>query len=180
MGILLDPKKQYIQIDLYYIEDVRKHGNSVFQFINSQNELEDMQRKGYRLEDKEPAIQGQGQPTQPAQPGMPVISSSSDKVIHQIKTRWRRLRWKDQNTIFSACMKNIPVGEGRVSTEMDVIQFRDMKLKTCLKWWSLKGDDGEEVPVTHDAIDNLVPEVAQQLLEDFEKVTELSEEDVKK
>ena len=172
MGVLLDPKKQYIQIDIYYVEEVKKHGNSVFHFIKSQDELENWQRKGYKQEHDI-------QPSGPKEPGMPVITTDKNKVIHKIETRWRRLRWKDHNTIFSKCMKNMPV-DGKISTELDVIQFRDLKLKTCLKWWNLKGEDGSEVPVTEETIDNLVPEVAYQLLEDFERVTELSEEDAKK
>ncbi len=174
MGILLDPKKQYIQIELYYVEEVRKHGNSVFYFIKSQDELEDWQRKGCRLETEVE------KPLEEPKPGMPVATPDPNKTIHKIETRWRRLRWKDHNAIFSRCMKNVPIADGKTSVEMDVISFRDMKLKTCLKWWSLKDDDGQEVPVSEENIDNLIPEVAHQLLDDFEKVTELSEVDVKK
>jgi len=58
-----------------------------------------------------------------------------------------------------------------------MILYRDMKLKTCLKRWDFK-DNGNEVSINEHIIDNLFPEVAQELLSSFEKVTEAGDEEL--
>ena len=89
------------------------------------------------------------------------------------------MTWKEQNQIYSRCLRQIPEAEGKTRTELDMIMYRDMKLKTCLKKWDLKGDNQQDIPITENIIDQLVPEVAQELLNNFEKVTEASEDDLK-
>jgi len=88
------------------------------------------------------------------------------------------MTWKEQNQIYSRCLRNTAAADGTTRTELDGISYRDMKLKTCLKKWDFKDDKGEEIPVSESVIDRMVPEVAQKLLETFESVTEASEEDL--
>ena len=57
-----------------------------------------------------------------------------------------------------------------------MISYRDLKLKVCLKKWDLKDDNKQDIQVSESIIDQLVPEVAQELLNNFEEVTEASEE----
>lgn len=90
------------------------------------------------------------------------------------------MTWKEQNQIYSRCLRQIAGTEGGgARTELDMISYRDQKLKTCLKKWDLKDDKGQDYPVSESVIDQLVPEVAQELLSNFELVTEASEEDLK-
>ncbi len=179
MPILLDPNKQFVNIQLYYVEEIKKHGNSVFHFIRNAQEMEEWKTKEYRTQeefDKEKSIAS----TQEKAPGMPVKSSPDPKkIIESITTSWRRMTWKDQNVIFSKCLKTIPGSDGAMHTELDTIQYRDLKLKTCLKKWDVKDDQGKEVSVNDDVIDILTPEVAQELINNFEQITEASAEELK-
>ena len=51
MPIVLDPDKQLIAISTYFVEEVKKHGNSVFHFIRSQDDFDEWKGEGYIAED---------------------------------------------------------------------------------------------------------------------------------
>ena len=93
--------------------------------------------------------------------------------LKEINTSWKPLGWKDHNEIYSKCLSHHTKEDGSVTTNLNYIKFRDMKLKFCLKSWDLKDDDGRPVPVNASAIDRLNPQVATEILEGFEKVTEV-------
>lgn len=188
MSIVLDPSKNFVAIQLMYIEELdEKHGNTKFYFISSRADLDDWKAKGYLTEAEMPeTLPDSVQPPQPAQknqPGMPVQPQKPPqdpkKVISVLKTWWSRMTWKEQNQIYSSCLHQVPTGEGKARTELDMISYRDLKLKTCLKKWDLKDDNGQDMPITETIIDQLVPEVAQELLNSFELVTEASDEQLK-
>lgn len=161
MGILLDPNKRFIAIETYYVEEVKKHGNSVFKFIKSREDFEDWKKKGYVVEGEQ-------------------TSDKQDKIIRKLVTHWTKPTWKDQNTIISRSLKTTTSADGRTINELDGVKYRDLKLKLCLKKWSLVDEDsGEPVPVNHEIIDRLDPVVAQELLSSFERVTEPTPDDLK-
>ncbi len=161
MPIVIDPsKEQLLTIDLMYIEIEKKRGNTVFHFIHSAQELEEWQSKGYvSLQDA-------------------TADTPLSKQIQNLTTYWRTIRWKDQNAIFSRSVRQLKKPDGTISAEVDPLQYRDLKLKTCLKKWSVRDENGNEIPVTEEAIDRLDPVVAHELLLAFEGVTEVSEEDL--
>jgi len=165
MSIILDPNKQLINIESYFIEKTRTHGNSVFHFIKSKDELEYWQNRGYVFEKDAPKDE-EGKIT-------------TDQIIKTIQTSWKPMSWRDQNTVFSKSIRQVHKPNGSYSAEIDTIAFRDWKLKTCLKKWDVKAPDGSVLEVSEGLIDNLDPTVAQELLSAFEKVTEPSEEDLK-
>jgi len=167
MSIILDPNKQLIAIDSYYIQKKKIHGNSIFHFIKSKDELEYWQDKEYILESNVPKDEN-GKPTVPA-----------DKIINILQTHWKPLSWRDQNTVFTKSVRQVQRPDGSFSAEIDTIAYRDQKLKTCLKKWNEKSEDGQVLEVSDGLIDNLNPVVAQELLSAFEKVTEPSEDDLK-
>lgn len=166
-SIILDPNKSFIQIDTFYVEETKKSGPyeiTKYNFIKSKEELEEWTIKGYAM--PQPEIQSKDKP---------------DKMIHKLSTKWKRLSWKEQNTIFSSCFKSRPSADGKNTvTEMDGIRYREMKLKTCLKDWDILDDAGQKIPVTEENIDNMIPEVANELLDSFEKLTEPTGDDLKK
>lgn len=163
MGILLDPNKRFIAIEIYYIEEIKKHGNSVFKFIRSRDEFEDWRKKGY-------VVEGEQQET----------DKTTGKTIHKLVTHWTKPTWKDQNIIISRSLKTTTTADGRTINELDGVKYRDLKLKLCLKKWSLTDENsGEPVAVTAEVIDLLDPVVAQELLSSFERVTEPTAEDLK-
>jgi hypothetical protein len=166
MPIVLDPNKQLVNILTYYIEEVKKTGNSIFRFINSAESLNEWKTKGYLTK---------SEVMQKKKEGMPV---DTEKIIEELRTVWRRLTWAEHNSISSKCMINIPSPDGQIRVNWDAIRFRDLKLKTCLKGWDLLDENGNKIPVTTTVIDNLAPEVAHQLVNDFEKVTEPNEDDL--
>lgn len=177
MSIVLDPSKGFVSIQIMYIEEIdEKHGNSRYYFVNSRAEFEHWKGKGYATEDELKA-----QSAEPAKPGAPAKALlDPKKVIKILRTWWSRMTWKEQNQVYARCLRHIPATEDRPArAEMDMLLFRELKLKQCLKRWDYKDDNGQEVPITDAIIDNLVPEVAQELLHNFELVTEASEDDLK-
>ena len=166
MGILLDPKNRFINIKIYYIEEVKNHGNSVFTFIRNGDELDKWQQKGYVIYDKSVSNA--------------VTTPSSDKVIHVLNTHWTKSTWKDQNYIISRSLKNVTSSDGKTSSELDGIKYRDLKLKLCLKKWDyIDENSGEPVSITAEVIDALDPSIAVELISTFEKVTEPTDDDLK-
>jgi hypothetical protein len=168
-----------------YIEEIEeKYSTSKFHFLNNRAEFDSWKKRGYLTSDEfeEAKLAARSAP-QKTPPGAPVESKPSPpdpkKVIQILRTWWSRMSWKEQNQIFSRCLRQSTSSEGTTKSEIDMILYRDMKLKTCLKKWDLQDDSGNEVPVSDAIIDSLVPEVAQELLSNFEAVTEASEEDLK-
>ena len=188
MSIVLDPSKNFVTIQIMYIEEKdAKHGNAKYYFIDSRAEFDKWKSKGYSTEeeiDKAAAIPPLAKNPQREQPGMPVQPVTPPppdptKVILVLKTWWSRMTWKEQNQIYSRCLRQVPGADGKTRTELDMIGYRDMKLKTCLKKWDYKDDNKQDIPLSENIIDQLVPEVAQELLNNFELVTEAGEDDLK-
>lgn len=186
MSIVLDPSKNFVAIQIMYIEEQdEKHGNTKYHFINSRAEFNNWKSKGYLTEegiDKAaaipPEIPQKNPPVASVQHSTPKPSHDPTKVISVLRTWWSRMNWEEQNQIYSRCLRQIPEAEGKVRTELDMIMFRDMKLKTCLKKWDLKDDNKQDIPITESIINQLVPEAAHELLNSFEKVTEASENEL--
>ena len=184
MSIVLDPAKNFVTIQLMYIEEEdSKHGNTRYYFINSRAEFDKWKSKGYMTQedmDKAAAVPAPSNAPQKDQPGMPVQPpkppQDPKKIISVLRTWWSRMTWKEQNHIYSRCLRQVPGAEGKTRTELDMISYRDLKLKVCLKKWDLKDDNKQDIQVSESIIDQLVPEVAQELLNNFEEVTEASEE----
>lgn len=168
MPIVLDPSKSFVNITLFYIEQKKEHGNSVFHFVASRKEFDEWKTRGYRTEEelRTAATEQSKVPVDPT------------KIIEKIITTWKRLTWKDQNTIYSRCLKTVPGIDGKPTVELDTILYRDLKLKTCLKKWDIRDESGQILAVAPETIDLLVPEVAQEMLNAFERVTEASSFDL--
>ena len=162
MPIVLDPDKQLIGISTYYVEEVKKHGNSVFHFIRSQDDFDEWKGKGYTPEDQ----------LSPEQP-------KPEKIINKIVTYWKTVSWRDNNTILAKSLKSGMKADGTTYQEIDGIAYRDMKLKTCLKRWSLMNEEGHPIEVSDAVIDNMDPMFAHELLTSFEEITEPSAKDLK-
>jgi len=177
MSIILDPSKNFVAIQIMYIEEVdEKHSSSKFRFINSREEFDRWKAKGYVTSDE--FEKNNLEPEKKTEAGMPQPSKPDpNKVIQILRTWWSRMTWKEQNIIYSKCLRQSTDSEGKTKTDLDMILYRDMKLKTCLKRWDLK-DGVNEVSVNENIIDSLFPEVAQELLSNFEKVTEAGDEEL--
>lgn len=191
MSIILTPGSPLISIDLYYVEEKKPTGNVVFHFINDETQMEKWRNKGYKTEQelqelqKKHQTQGQKQPNAPGAPIEQNTVSSKlpeidfNKAIKIIHTEWKKLSWKDQNFIFSRALKTSTDNAGKTHTELDSILYRDLKLKSCLKKWNVRNENDEPITVSTETIDMLVPEVAQEMLNAFEKFTEPTGDELK-
>lgn len=164
-SIILDPNKSFIQIDTFYVEEIKRMGPLEIikhHFIRSQDELEEWTGRGYSM------------------PQQGTENQDDEKTIKKLSTKWKRLTWKEQNVILSSCFISKPSADGKLITSMDGMKFREMKLKTCLKDWDILDSYGNKIPITEENIDNMVPEVANELIDSFEKLTEPTGDDLKK
>ena len=178
MPIVLDPAKNFVTIQIMYIEQKdEKHGNSRFVFINNREEFENWKEKGYLTSDEVKEQSAIPEETKPGMPKKPTIDPK--KVINILRTWWSGMTWKEQNIIYARCLRQTTDVEGRIRSEIDMISFRDLKLKSCLKKWDLKNDAGQDISISDGMIDNLYPEVAQELLNTFEKITEATGDELK-
>jgi len=175
MSLILDPRKQVIDLTIFYVEEKKAHGTAVFHFIKSKQDFTYWNSKGYHTAEEIQQIREENQAKERA--GQVMIDTT--RVIEAINTRWRRLTWGDQNSIYSKSIRSMQLSDGRAKSEFDGILFRDSKLKTCLKQWDLKDDAGNPIECTPQNIDLLIPEVAMELIRQFETLTEPSEEDLK-
>ncbi len=102
--------------------------------------------------------------------------NKDDPNMKELNTGWRAITWSDHNHIYSPCLKYTTSSEGVDSSNLDFIKYRDMKLKACLRQWDIKDETDRPVPVSDTTIDHLHPDVANELLNGFEKVTENTEQ----
>ena len=178
MSILLDPSKSFVTVQLMYIEKIdEKHGSSTFYFINSREDFDMWKGKGYLTSDEISKSDLTPAKSKPGMPEKPPVDPT--KVIQVLRTWWNRMNWKEQNQIYSRCLRQSTDTEGKTRTELDMIAYRDFKLKTCLKKWDFKDGGGTEIAISDNVIDSLVPEVAQELMNQFELITEASDTELK-
>lgn len=167
MGIILDPAKSLIHIAIYYVEEVKKHGHSIYHFIHDQDDFDNWRSKGYVLRTEAEQHKKDNPINDPSNAGN---SLPHDKYIETINTTWKRANWKEQNHIFSQSLRII-----NSESEIDPLKYRDLILKTCLKKWDVKDDNGNPIPCNPEMIDNLDPEAAKEMISAFERVTESQE-----
>ena len=204
MSLILDPAKSFVNVSIYYVEKVQPHGHSVVEFIRNAEDMEDWESNGYKIDERKEPMPSPPPPTpsmspsqleqhgdprlgpnvQQQQPSPPPMSrppiSPDAKVIQQINVLFKRMSWREQNEIYSQSIRSFVNKDKSTTAELDPVKFREMKLKTCLKNWDLRDDNGIFVPISPDAIDNLLPEVAKELLDTFERITEPSKDELKK
>lgn len=182
MSIVLDPQKSLISIVSFYIEEKKEHGNTYYHFIDSKEELDEWKENGYKTREeildeiKQSNVVEEYRASSPSLFGKnldpeKLIELGDYKIIHKLTTHWKQPTWKDTNSILSKAMKEVKTREG-YSAEVDPLLYRELKLKTGLKGWDAKDDKGYDIPLTEQAIDNLVNEVANALLKAFERVCE--------
>lgn len=174
MAIILNSSKRLINVEIYFILEKKLHGNIIFNFIRSKEELDKYIKQGYKIENNIIEYTSSEEPE--STPGSPV---KNDKIIYRMITTWSTLTWKENNFIVSKSLRPVTQPDSKISYELDYIRYRDMQLKTCLKRWNLMDEGGQNIPVNEELIDGLDPALAQELHTSFQKVTEPSEKDLK-
>jgi len=180
MSIVINPDKEFINIRIYYIEEPKEQGISVFNFIKNKDEFQVWTAKGYKTEEdliKEKLLENPTMQHNPQNPIQVPKDANDGKVIREIHSSWRRMTWAETNQVWSQCLKQIAGKDGAPKVDFDGIKYRELKLKKCLKGWNVRDDSGNPIPLTPESIDNLIPEAARELLDNFEKVTETTEKE---
>jgi len=108
------------------------------------------------------------------------VLSSLDSVGEDEKAKYtkvefqmRPLNWKQHNEIQrEATLERM--GQG---AEIDWVLYKERKLFKILIGWDIKDDKGQPVPMNEAMIYKLHPMVAETLLQEFDRVTMLGEEE---
>lgn len=88
----------------------------------------------------------------------------------------RPLTWKQHNDIQRAATVNHGPGMG---SELDWVLYKERKLCSVLVGWDAKDKEGKAIPVNEDNIFRLNFQVAEALLQEFDRATILGEEERK-
>lgn len=180
MPIVFDASKKLIELEILYIEKKKHHGHVLYSFIQNRTEYENLIKKGYKTQ-AEIEVMKNSLPPSPDVPGAPRPSLNYDpeKIIYRIVTQWKCLTWKDHNSILSQCMKIRTGPDGKQFADYDNMLFNELQVKKCLKNWDLKNENGDPIPVTSDTIDNLPPDLGNELVSAFNQANQLNEEELK-
>lgn len=96
--------------------------------------------------------------------------------IETLTTKWSIMNWKEQNSSADqAYSKSNPMTGEKVFNH---VLYRDSIIKSCLKQWDIVTTNGQTVPVTQEAIDNLPGDIVMGLYAKYEKTLDYSEEEM--
>lgn len=98
------------------------------------------------------------------------------KDIKILNTTWLQFNWDELQKIRLLC-NNVDQQTGR--QEFNYIKFRDILIQTCLKDWDYI-EHGNKIPINPNIIKSIRPEIVNDMLNKFEAVTSLSEDEEKK
>lgn len=101
-----------------------------------------------------------------------------DKNLKELNTTWKIPTWEEQTTLLRLCTV-YDNKDGSITARLDFLRLDDLVLKTYLKGWDFKDEQGNPVPVDQDVINKLNPTVARELINGFEMVTNIQDRDLK-
>jgi len=109
------------------------------------------------------------------------IKADSVEIPEKDKDVWKKasftlkpLTWKQHNDIQRAATVNRGPGMG---SDLDWVLYKERKLVTVLKSWDAKDASDKPIPVNQENIFRLCPQIAEALLNEFDKATVLGEEE---
>ena len=82
---------------------------------------------------------------------------------------FKRPNWSEIQKMMSACVI-CDASTGRAI--MDPYKFMDIKVKTLLRDWTLKDEEGNKMPLVEDTLSNMEPSVVQYLFDEMNEVLE--------
>lgn len=88
---------------------------------------------------------------------------------------WKILSWSEQQNI----TKQATFTNAEGQQDFDFFKFRDLRVKTCLKKWSRVDESGKEVPVSPESIGDMPSDIIFAMLNKFDSITSLSEDEEK-
>ena len=101
--------------------------------------------------------------------------SSSVQILN---TKWKVLTWKEQNDLLKESERPAEAGE---MPSFDWALFQERRLKKALRWWDLKQNDADPEPlaVSSDNVDKMPSHVIRALLDKYDAVANMDEEEEK-
>ena len=98
------------------------------------------------------------------------------KKVEKVSTRWTSLNWKEQNDVMTMASQSTNPATGE--KVFNFLTYRDGIIKRCLKQWDIKVN-GQDIPVSPQAIDQLPGPVVMALYQKFEKIMDYTEDEQK-
>jgi hypothetical protein len=115
--------------------------------------------------------------------GFILVETNLDKVPEGEKVKYKvtefklkPITWKQNNDLLRSASVNRGPGVG---TEFDWILHREKKLCMILVGWDAKDKDGKSIQLNNDNIFKLCPRVANALLDEFDRLTLVGDEERK-
>lgn len=103
----------------------------------------------------------------------------SNKMVQSIISYWKTLTWKEYMDLLGQSIRYKKDIDGNPVQFVDGLALRQNKIAMCLKKWDLKDDEGNDISVTPDNINQLPAEIANEMVSYFEQLSELSSDDMK-
>ena len=104
------------------------------------------------------------------------IPEKDKSKFDKVEFTMRPLTWKQHNDVQRAATVNKGPGMG---SDLDWVLYKERKLCTVLVGWDVKTKDGKAIPVSDENIFKLCPQVAETLLQEFDRATIMGDEERK-
>lgn len=102
---------------------------------------------------------------------------SGDKNVEVLNTKWRPRSWQINNVLIQNSQSyNQQTG----NEDFDIIKYQDNIIKQCLSSWDLVDENGQEIPITPENIDDLPLEIVKYLVSTYDRSNVISTEERKK
>jgi hypothetical protein len=102
---------------------------------------------------------------------------SNEKNIEVLNTKWKPRSWQVNNLIIQNSQTYNPQTGAE---ELDIIKYQDNLIKQCMISWDLKDEEGNDVSITPDNIDDLPLEIVRYLVSTYDRSNIMSSEERKK
>lgn len=103
-----------------------------------------------------------------------LTSEDNKERVKKIGTKWRLLTWAVSNNLLEQSTK---FDHLRNDEAINWTRYRDQRLKSSLVEWDCKDKDGNPIPLTEHAIDNLHANIAIALLTKYDEKIRLDKEE---
>jgi hypothetical protein len=104
------------------------------------------------------------------------MTDDQKAVFKKLVVTLAPLNWKKYNETQRASMVDKGKGTGE---EMDWLLYREKKLLAVMKAWDAKDEKGNPIPVTQENVFKLHPLIAEMIINEYDRVTFLGEEERK-
>jgi hypothetical protein len=96
--------------------------------------------------------------------------------FQKIVVKLSPMTWKQYNDLQRSSLVDKGMGLGE---EIDWISWKEQKMITILREWDIVNSKGKPIPVTPDAIFKLHPFIAEAILNEFDRLTLVGDEERK-